>query len=198
MVAPIGKRKRLFTRKRVLAALGVLFAAYFLAVIILVLAGLNDVLGKADVALVLGNEVAPDGTPSARLAARLDRAATLFGEGLFPRIIVSGGTGKEGYPEGDAMRDYLIGKGIPAAAIIVDNLGVDTGASARNTASILASLKLESVFVISQYFHIPRSKLALKKAGVTSLSSAHAKFFELRDFYSIAREVPAYAKYVLK
>ena len=72
---------------------------------------LSDELEKADVALVLGNKVEPDGTPSARLAARLDRTAELYHEGYFPLVIVSGGTGKEGYPEGTAMRDYLVNKG---------------------------------------------------------------------------------------
>ncbi|MCP5560658.1 MAG: YdcF family protein [Verrucomicrobiaceae bacterium] len=165
---------------------------------ILVWSGMTDHLGKADVALVLGNQVNPDGSPSPRLKARLDTTAMLFQKGYFPKIIVSGGTGKEGVPEGTAMKRYLVATGIPDSAIWVDDLGVDTQASAENTVSILRAEKLKSVFVITQYFHIPRSKLALSKLGVSPLFNAHPHYFEARDLYSIARELPAYLKYLVR
>ena len=80
---------------------------FFTAAGLLVFAGMNDRIGNADVALVLGNKVNPDGSPSPRLKARLDTAAENFRNGFFPKIIVSGGTGIEGVPEGTAMKNYL-------------------------------------------------------------------------------------------
>jgi vancomycin permeability regulator SanA len=106
---------------------------------LLVWNGMTDHLGKADIALVLGNKVNPDGSPSPRLKARLDTAISLFQKGYFQRIIVSGGTGKEGFPEGTVMKRYLIASGIPAFAVLVDDHGVDTLTSAHNTASIMRS-----------------------------------------------------------
>ena len=154
----------LFQKKRRLLLLLLTPILLFLAAAgLLVICGKNDQLGQADVALVLGNKVNPDGSPSPRLKARLDTAVTNYQKGYFPKIIVSGGTGIEGVPEGTAMKSYLISAGVPDEAIIVDNQGVDTKASAQSTLVLLNSNQTKSVFVITQYFHIPRTKLALKK-----------------------------------
>ncbi|MDA0812650.1 MAG: YdcF family protein [Verrucomicrobia bacterium] len=191
-------RKQRLVRRRILGAGAVIVGLYLAAACLLCIDGLTDQLGQADVALVLGNKVAPDGTPSPRLAARLDRAADLFRTGNYQWIIVSGGTGKEGYPEGDAMRDYLTMHGVPAASIIVDHLGNNTRASAVNTVTIMRARNWTSAFVITQHFHVPRSELALHKLGVRDVFTAHAHYFEWRDIYSTLREVPAYVKYLLR
>ena len=159
--------------------------------------GMNDRIGQADVALVLGNKVHPDGTPSDRLKGRLDRAVELFNDGHFSWIIVSGGTGKEGIPEGTAMKEYLINSGIPESAIIVDDDGNDTKSSAAHTAEIMKREDMHSVFIISQFYHIPRSKLAMSKYGFDEHFHAHSKEFSARDVYSTLREVPAYVKYMM-
>ena len=62
----------------------------------------------APVALVLGAQVNPDGTPSAFLAARLDLAKRLYDAGLVEMIIVSGDHLAPEFDEPAAMRDYLI------------------------------------------------------------------------------------------
>jgi uncharacterized SAM-binding protein YcdF (DUF218 family) len=56
-------------------------------------------------------------------------------------------------------------------------------------------LNIESVMVITQYFHITRTKLAFNKLGFKNVYAAHAEIFEYRDLYSIIREFPAYYKY---
>jgi vancomycin permeability regulator SanA len=151
--------------------------------------GMQDDLHHADVALVLGNTVDPDGSPSPRLRARLERTLELYRLGYFPTVIVSGGIGKEGYDEAAVMKKYLSARGIPESAIIADNQGTTTFASAQNTLRILREQKLGSVLVVSQYFHIPRARIALGKSGVSPVYSAHAYYFEARDIYSTAREV---------
>ena len=62
----------------------------------------------------------------------------------------------------------------------------------------MEELDLESVMVISQYFHITRTKLAFEKVGFENVASAHADIFDERDLYSTLREFPAYYKYLLK
>ena len=163
----------------------------------IVIDGLTDSVAPSDVAVVLGNTVQPDGTPSKRLAARLNRALDLWENGTVEAIIVSGATGKEGVPEGDAMRRYLVGQGVPVDRIIVDNAGVDTAATARNTASIMATRDYHSAIVVTQYFHIPRARLAMQREGIET-RTAHATFFEARDLYSTARELVAYPVYFLR
>lgn len=159
------------------------------------MAGLHDDIGHADVALVLGSKVEADGEPSSRLRARLDKTVELYRAGWFPEIFASGGIGKEGYDEAVVMKAYLVAHGIPNERVIVDNSGATTFASARKTRQILRDEKLNSVLVISQYFHIPRAKLALKRFGIATVYTAHANFFEWRDIYSSLREVPGCMAY---
>lgn len=169
----------------------VLFAA-----ILVVACGLHDDLTPADVALVLGNTVKSDGTPSPRLKARLDRTVELYRQGLFPLVLASGGAGKEGHDEGVVMRDYLVAQGIPAESVVADSLGNNTFASARNTRAFLDAKNLRSVMVISQYFHIPRARVALWRCGVSPVYWAHAHYFEARDFYCIGREIGGFPVYL--
>ncbi len=176
-----------------LAAVG-----FLIGLVILISSGLNDQIGKADVALVLGNTVDLDGKPSTRLRARLDKALELYRAGYFPTIIVSGGIGKEGYEEAQVMRDYLVSHGISAEYIIMDNTGINTFVSANNTVQIIRQSNKKSIFVVSQYFHLPRARLALERMGVVPIYSAHANFFEMRDVYSSLREVVSYVYYTFR
>jgi vancomycin permeability regulator SanA len=163
----------------------------------IVATGLNDQAGAADMIVVPGNTVAPDGTPSPRLQARLDAALTVFRAGRAPRIFVSGGTGKEGYDEAVAMSKYLIRNGVPQAAIVKDSLGIDTAATARNAGAFMKSNNLKSAIVATQYFHVARTRLALERNGVHVAGTVHARYFEARDMYSIPRETIAYAAYAV-
>lgn len=181
--------------KRLLFVCSISAAGILIALAILISSGLNDKIGKADVALVLGNTVNTDGTPSPRLQARLDKTLELYRDGYFPTIIVSGGVGIEGYDEAKVMGDYLVSHGVPADQIIMDNEGINTSASAKKTLRILNESNKKSVLVVSQYFHLPRARLALERLAISPIYSAHANFFEWRDIYSSLREVIAYISY---
>ncbi|WKB52367.1 YdcF family protein [Eleftheria terrae] len=170
-------------------------SAYALAAAAIVVRGLDDEVFPADLIVVPGNTVAPDGHPGPRLKARLDAALLLYRQGRAPRLLVSGGIGREGHDEAAAMARYLVAQGVPAAAIVQDNQGVNTAATARFTARYLQRHGLTSALVASQYFHVARTRLALQKAGVPRIGSAHARYVEWRDAYSLAREVPAYLMY---
>jgi len=172
-----------------------LIACFALAAGAIVVAGLNDEVAQADVVIVPGNTVAADGTPSPRLKARLDVALNLYREGRARLVFVSGGTGKEGFDEAVAMANYLSKNGIPVEAIVKDSLGVDTGATARNAAAFMRAKGLRTAMVATQYFHVPRMKLALQRQDVEVAGTQHARYFEMRDLYSIPREVIAYASY---
>lgn len=195
-IQDMNPRFRKYLLVLVVAAIGL----FVLGTGILALAGLRDQVGKADVALVLGSKVELDGTPSPRLRARLDRTVELYRDGYFPAVIVSGGTGIEGFDEAAVMRDYLVAQGIPAERIILDSDGVTTFASARNTLRIARQQQqpFGSVFVVTQYFHIPRSRLALNRFGIKTVYSAHAHHFELRDIYSAPRELVGYVSYLFR
>lgn len=163
------------------------------------LVGLNDDIEPSDLAVVLGSQVLPNGQPSARLQARLDQAVALYRQGICARILVSGGTGKEGFSEAQVMARYLTDQGkIPRQTILLDEHGDTTEATALNTAQIMRGHKLESALIVTQYYHVPRTRLAFKKAGVPVVRGAHAHFFSLRDFYAIPRELIALPVYGLR
>lgn len=171
---------------------------FVLGTVVLVAAGLSDDVGKADAALVLGSKVELSGKPSLRLQARLDKTVELYQVGWFPQVIVSGGLGKEGFDEALVMRDYLTAHGIPSANVIMDNQGNTTFDSAMNTRRIAEEKQFHSVFVVSQYFHLPRSRLALQRAGLAPVHSASPRYFEWRDLYSAPRELVGYATYLFR
>ena len=153
---------------------------------------------KADVAIVLGNQVMPDGQPSRRLSARLDCAVWVYESGLAKSLIVSGGTGLSGFDEAVVMRDYLVARGIPAADIVVDSLGVDTQATATNARKIMQARNWQSAIAVSQFFHLPRTLMALRNGGVNELSGAFPAYFESRDLYSLVREGIALPVYFVR
>lgn len=190
------KRQKLFKIARSTALLaGGLFA---LSAVAITVSGLNDNIHQSDVAVILGNHVAPDGKPSARLQARLDRAVELYHQGIFKNTIVSGGIDANGTDEAAAMKRYLVDRGLPSSKILVDSGGNNTYLTAQNTSKIMTDRQWHSAIVISQYFHIPRTTAILQRMGVTNVYAAHAKFFEIRDVYSTAREVVGYASYFVR
>lgn len=185
--------------KKIFLALPLLIAASFLLAALLISAdGLSDNIRTADVAIVLGNTVEIDGRPSARLQARLDKAVELYRQGTFPYVIVSGGIGVEGFNEAEIMKRYLIRHGIPEDNIFVDANGATTYHTARNAAQLMKEKQWRSALVITQYFHIPRTRLAVKSFGISPVYTAHANYFEFRDIYSVAREVIGYGEYLIR
>lgn len=157
--------------------------------------GLNDHIGKADVGVVLGTKVERNGRPSPAMRARLDEAVRLFRAGDFGTVIVSGGFGKEGYDEATVMKTYLLGRQVPEGAIVVDSHGDTTEATARNSVRWMREHSAKSALLISQYYHLSRTRLAFERCGVARPYTAHARLFLLRDIYAIPRDAIGYYAY---
>lgn len=154
--------------------------------------GLTDKNTQADLAVILGNKVNEDGSLSKRLEKRLECGLNLYRNGRVKRILVSGGLGKEGFYEGDKMKSYLIKYGVPDSLIILDNFGNNTIASVENTLKLKDSLNFQSIIIVSQYFHLTRTKMLFKKKHFNNVNSVSPEYFELRDIYSLLREFGAY------
>ena len=183
------------TRRRLLGALFATAVLYGGAMGLIAVSGLHDRLAPADAIVVPGNTVLPDGQPSPRLRARLDAALEVYRQRLAPVVIVSGGTGREGYDEAAVMAHYLADHGVPVSAILVDSSGANTAATALHVAELARTRRIRSVIVATQYFHVPRTRIALQDAGLEVAGTTHPDFFEWRDMYSLAREVPAWLAY---
>ncbi|MBC7697137.1 MAG: YdcF family protein [Bacteroidia bacterium] len=178
--------------------LGAILLVYLLAMAAIVYDGLNDNVFKADLIIVPGNKVELDGKACPRLQARLNEAIEIYNQGQTKSIFVSGGFGKEGFDEATVMSEYLIQHGISQSVIVTDSLGIDIMATAKNASVFMKKHHFTSAIVVTQYFHVSRTKLALKKMGISSIGNAHARFVELRDIYSLAREVIGYITYLGK
>ena len=121
----------------------------------------------------------------------------MYKQGFVTKIIVSGGLGKEGYYEADEMRKYLVKVGVKSDDVIVDNMGNTTYLTCKNYTTISRRYYFNSVIVVSQFFHIVRTKIILKSLGVKKVYSAHANYFEVRDVYALCREFFAYYNYFI-
>jgi vancomycin permeability regulator SanA len=115
------------------------------------------------VALVLGAQVNPDGTPSAFLAARLDLAKRLYDAGLVATIIVSGDHLAPEFDEPAAMRNYLIKAGVPTKNVIVDSGGFDTYESCLRAKRIF---NLSQLIIVTQSYHLVRAVATCRTLGI--------------------------------
>lgn len=170
-------------------------ATFVLLILIIMISSLwlSQPTNGADVALVLGNEVLPDGTLSPALRARMERSLELEQTQVSVTYVVSGGVGIEGMDEAIAMADFLKISGISEDRIMTNSQGMNTLESVRYIAENFPTET--KIIVVSQFFHIPRAVLALRKAGFKNVSGAAVPPKFLRDIYSTAREVPALFMY---
>jgi uncharacterized SAM-binding protein YcdF (DUF218 family) len=160
--------------------------------------GLRGRPGRADVGVVLGSLVARDGTPTPGLAARLERGREAWRAGLVPRLILSGGVDRSGFNEAPVMRRYLLARGVPDSCLVLDALGRNTWLTARNARAWMDAHDARSVLLVSEYYHLPRCRLAFARHGVRRTFSLPARHVEWLDLYATAREVPALVKYALR
>lgn len=189
-----------FKKRKWLSRLILFFAIWIIAhVAYITIDGLNDTVEKADVAIVLGNRVFGNGELASWTKGRVDRALQLYKEGKVKMIFVSGGMGVEDhYPEGKAMKQYLVNNGVPDSAVIADNDGANTYLTAVDFLKWNEDKNYKSVVIVSQYYHITRSKYILKKLGYSGkIYSASSTVYTVTDITGTLREVPAFYKYLL-
>lgn len=114
--------------------------------------------------IVLGAQV--DGrriTDSMR--RRLDRAAGYLEEHPDTRVIVSGGKGNgEEISEADAMKEYLVQKGIEGKRILKEGRSRTTKENLRFSQAYIEDLD-QPIGIISNHFHLYRAVCYAKKAG---------------------------------
>jgi vancomycin permeability regulator SanA len=193
------KTKRFFTGKWIKRVAGLLLVWIIIHIIYITVDGFNNYSGKADVAIILGNTVYANGSLSARLQGRVDKALALYKEGKVKKIFASGGIGaKENgrYPEGDAMKNYLLQHGVPETAIIADNSGQNTFLTAKDFIAWNETQHYSSAIIVSQFYHITRSKYIFRKLGFKNVYNASSEYYSFKDIVGVLREVPAFYKYV--
>ena len=150
---------------------------------------------SVDFAIIYGNKVKNKLEPSNRLKARLDACISLYNSLSIKKIIVSGGVDDNGFDESFVMQNYLVENGIGMENIIKDSLGINTHTTSKNLEKLIN--KNDSIVAISQKYHISRIKLSLKNNGYKNIYTHYPNYYEIRDIYSIIRELPAWIKYYI-
>jgi uncharacterized SAM-binding protein YcdF (DUF218 family) len=170
-----GRRRRRRTWPKVLLALTIVvaLAGAYLAVSFWQVraAGRTDQARPVDAIVVMG-AAQYDGTPSPQLAARLDHVVELWGEGLAPVVITTGGNRPgDRFTEAEASAEYLAERGVPSASILQENTGSSTFESLQAVADIAAARGLEEVLIVTDPYHALRSRLIADEVGLTAYVS---------------------------
>lgn len=174
-----------------------LFAAFPLALMLFF--GNTDYRRPADAVVVFGARAYQDGRLSDALQDRIRTACELYRAGLAKRLVLSGGRGDGPITEAEAMRHYALTHGVRAEDIFIDNLGVNTEATVRNTTPLFQQWHAHRVLAVSHFYHLPRVKLAYQRAGVEvcTVPARQGRFLGQIP-YNMAREVAAFWDYYLK
>jgi uncharacterized SAM-binding protein YcdF (DUF218 family) len=111
-----------------------------------------------DVILVLGRQLEQDQlTPV--FEARLAHAEALWRQGLAPRIFVAGGTtGTAQRSEAAAGRDWLVARGLPEAAILLEDRSQHTLENLFNVRAEMRKAGWRTLLMVSDPLHLARAK----------------------------------------
>lgn len=204
LLAGAGILKHIISKRQITIPKTLLAVFYFVTIIvclvlfvtefIIITNGFKKPEPGADYIIVLGARV--NGTKVSRnLKYRLDAALGYIKDNPLCKVIVSGGQGKgEDITEGQAMRDYLINKGIEPERVIKEEISVNTGENLKYSMDIIGN-KSAKVVIVSNNFHIYRAVKIAEKQGYKNVSGAGAKTvaFTLPNCY--LREAFAVIKY---
>lgn len=131
--------------------------------------------------------------PSPALQERLDMAYTLFKDGLVNILILSGGSAHKTITEAEAMKRYLLRKGIPENHLILENRSTTTQENVKCTSGILKHHKLSDVYLVTHDYHMYRALQLAKQAHIAaSPAPIHSKvlfmpFHKTRESYALLK-----------
>jgi len=169
---PQRRRRRISIPVRVVLSLLLAAFVYYGVTLIQVYAtGRSDQARAVDAIVVMG-AAQYDGRPSPQLAARLDHVVTLYNDGLAPLVVVTGGKQPaDRFTESEASRNYLVERGVPTDAILMESEGRSTYESMEGVARLLAARGLSRVLVVTDPFHSLRSRMIAEDVGMRAYVS---------------------------
>lgn len=197
-----GKRKQRLPRSVrliiLLAALGIIAYGCIIAFVCFKEGSvLNEVppAEQYEAIVVLGAQVKPDGNPSVQLEWRLDAACEAYRQKHVPVVVCGAQGGDEPMPEADAMKLYLVGKGVPETDILSDPESFNTDQNLKNAKRLLAKkADIRNVLIVTSDYHVPRSLALARDNGMNAvgMGSPCKPEYWLKNH---AREALAWCKY---
>ncbi|HUG01333.1 MAG TPA: YdcF family protein [Longimicrobiales bacterium] len=140
--------------------------AWLVVVALVLVAGARPELSESDAIVVMG-AAQYNGRPSPVLKSRVDHAIDLWGQGLAPRILFTGGVGRgDTLSEAEVARRYALDSGVPDSAILIEARGRTSAESMGEAARILRARSLESALLVSDPFHMLRLEMLARRGGL--------------------------------
>lgn len=114
-----------------------------------------------------------DGRPSPQLRARLDHVVRLWNMPVAPTVVVTGGkqTGDR-FTEAEASRDYLVSRGVPVEAIMIESRGESTFQSLETVRDAARANQWQRLVLVSDPYHLKRAQLVAEELGMDAEVSA--------------------------
>ena len=138
--------------------------------------------------IVLGARVEEDGLPSLSLRHRLETAEAYLSANPDTVAVVSGGKGSnEPVSEAQCMAEWLIGKGISANRIILEDASSDTRENFTNCRALIPD-EDASVGFITNNFHVARALTLAEECGFREIHAGAASFVGPLLIHYIVRE----------
>jgi len=154
-----------------------------LALVVIAVAGIVGLMGMIYIqartdearpvdAIVVMGAAQYNGRPSPVFEARLTQALALYNAGMAPTIVVTGGKQPgDAYTEAESATGWLVERGVPEGAILMEDEGASTWASLEGVPAVLPPDDDTSVLVVSDGFHLFRSEMMLRELGYRAYSS---------------------------
>ena len=120
-------------------------------------------LEDVDCIIVLGCQVKDDGSLSHMLRDRLMRGLELYESKAAPKLLMSGGHGREDYDEVGAMKKYATDNGVPSEDVFMDHAGFSTYETVYRAQEIFEA---DKVIIVTQGYHLYRALYIAEQLGV--------------------------------
>ncbi len=175
------------------------FITFFIITAIIIANGAKTPWKDADAIVVLGAALHGwDVSPA--LAQRLDTAKQYWDNNQVSYIVVTGSQGpQEDRTEAEAMKEYLVKKGVPANVILMEDEAHNTRENFTFSKKILDDIyqnQSYTIVYVTNYFHTFRAGLLAKQLGFSAEGlGAPVTFYMLPNYY--IREYFSVIKYFL-
>ena len=110
------------------------------------------------VAVVLGNRMNDDATPTQLMLKRMQLTMEMFVKFNPDKIILSGGLAnkKAGITEAQFMYDHLVAKGVPKDILVKEEKSVTTWHNAQFSVPLAVQLHADEIVVVTSAEHMSR------------------------------------------
>ncbi|HXU71940.1 MAG TPA: YdcF family protein [Polyangia bacterium] len=123
---------------------------------------------SADVIVVLGAALGPEGDLGPLLAERVLAGVEAWRAGRAPMLLMTGKC------EAELMRRRALKLGVPAERVLVETAALTTRENATGCAAVLRAHGMARALVVTQAFHRARAVAAFRRVGVDAEPLAFA------------------------